>query len=86
MPALDACARQQLKIDFDCITLPVMMLPCHQVPRALIVHNPLKAANQAIAAIQKIRCFKDGTLPTADEPKGVAKLGFSWVCCAFVTV
>jgi hypothetical protein len=52
--------------------------PTTKVPRALIVHNPLKAANQAIAAIQKIRCFKDGTLPTADEPKGVAKLGFSW--------
>ena len=56
----------------------MMTPPTTKVPRALIVHDPLKAAGQAIAAIQKIRCFRDGAVPTADPPRGVAKLGSSW--------
>jgi len=51
-----------------------------KVPRAVIQHNPGKAATQAITAIQKLRVFR-GEAPEPkplDDSRGIAKLGFSW--------
>ena len=53
--------------------------PTTKVPRSLIANNPNHAANQAIAAIQRISLFRNGVAPNLDVPqKGIAKLGYSW--------
>lgn len=51
-----------------------------KVPRALIAHNPMKAAEQAIAGLQKVKAFRGSALDPNpnEEARGVAKLGFSW--------